>query len=246
MGEHEFGMVTMGPAYQAWVGESALAPGVEHTDIRAVFPMYQTALQVIALESSGIESIADLDGKTVGIGPAGGTGDLYYPQLFDALGLDVETRNAGAADQAGQVQDGLLDAFAFASGMPVSAFSQLEAQADVNIFSFSPDEIAVFAEQFPELSASVIPASIYSSLEEDTSAVSLWNVAITHKDMPDSLVYEVTKAVMENNDRMMQVHGAAIETLPENAKHNAFIPWHPGAVRWFEENGVEIDDDLKG
>lgn len=57
---------------------------------------------------------------------------------FDALGLDVETRNAGAADQAGQVQDGLLDAFAFASGMPVSAFSQLEAQADVNIFSFSP------------------------------------------------------------------------------------------------------------
>ncbi len=160
MGEHEFGMVTMGPAYQAWVGESALAPGVEHTDIRAVFPMYQTALQVIALESSGIESIADLDGKTVGIGPAGGTGDLYYPQLFDALGLDVETRNAGAADQAGQVQDGLLDAFAFASGMPVSAFSQLEAQADVNIFSFSPDEIAVFAEQFPELSASVIPASI--------------------------------------------------------------------------------------
>ena len=130
--------------------------------------------------------------------------------------------------------------------MPVSAFSQLEAQADVNIFSFSPDEITVFADQFPELSASVIPASVYSSLGEDTSAVSLWNVAITHKDMPESLVYEVTKAVMENNDRMMQVHGAAIETLPENAKHNAFIPWHPGAVRWFEENGVEIDDDLKG
>lgn len=245
MGEHEFGMVTMGPAYEAWQGNSELAPGIEHTDIRAVFPMYQTALQVISLSGSGISSISDLDGKTVGVGPAGGTGDMYYPQLFEKLGLDVRTRNGGAADQASQVQDGLLDAFAFAAGIPVSAFSQLEAQVDVNIFSFSEQEMAQFLDDFPELSPATIPASAYSSLDEDESAISLWNFAITHKGMPESLVYEVTKAVMENHERMIQVHGSARETMPENFVHNTFIPWHPGAVRWFEENGYEIPADLR-
>lgn len=246
MEENEFGMVTTGPAFQAWNGESELAPGVEHKDIRAVFPMYQTALQVISLQNSHIESISDLDGKTVGIGPAGGTGDMYFPQLFEKLGIEVDTRNGGAADQASQVQDGLIDAFAFASGIPVSAFSQLEAQANVNIFSFTEQEMGEFLDDYPELSQGIIPSSAYASLNEDVPATSLWNFAITHKDMPESFIYEVTKTVMENQERMLQVHGSASETIPENAEHNSFIPWHPGAVRWFEENGYEIPDDLRG
>jgi uncharacterized protein len=246
MGEHDFGMVTMGPAYQAWTGESELAPGIEHTDIRAVFPMYQTILQIVALEGSGINSVSDLDGQTVGVGPAGGTSDMYYPQLFEKLGLDVTTRNGGASDQAGQLQDGLLDAFAFAAGVPISAFNQLEAQVNVNIFSFSEEEMEQVLDDFPELAPATIPAAVYSSLDEDLPAISIWNFAITHKDMPESLVYEVTKTVMENNERMMQIHGAARETLPENFEHNTFLPWHPGAVRWFEENGYEIPEDLRG
>lgn len=246
MGEHDFGMVTMGPAYQAWIGQSELAPGLDHTDMRAVFPMYQTTLQIITLKGSDITSVTDLDGKTVGVGPAGGTSDMYYPQLFDKLDLDVDTRNGGASDQAGQLQDGLIDAFAFAAGIPISAFSQLEAQADVNIFSFSEAEMGQVLDDYPELSPSAIPASVYNSLEEDLPAISIWNFAITHKDMPDSLVYEVTKTVMENPERMVQIHGAARETLPENFEQNTFLPWHPGAMQWFEENGYDIPEDLRG
>jgi len=245
MGEHAFGMVTTGPLVAALEGKSVLAPGMSHDDVRAVFPMYQTTLQIIALKSSGIDSVDDLDGKTVGVGPAGGTADMYHPQLFKKLGLNVQTRNGGAADQAGQLQDGLIDAFAFAAGVPISAFNQLEAQADVNIFSYSPADIEKIIADYPELSAGTIPASVYSSLDEDISALSLWNFAITHKDMPESLVYGVTRTVMENHDRMLQIHGAARETLPENYKYNTIVPWHAGAVRWFEENGYEIPANLK-
>lgn len=245
MGEHDFGMVTTGPLLQALSGESALAPGMPHDNVRAVFPMYQTTLQIVALSSSGIESVADLEGKTIGVGPAGGTADMYHPQLLERLGINVRTRNGGASDQAGQLQDGLIDAFAFAAGMPISAFSQLEAQTNVNIFSYNEEEFAQVAEDFPELSGASIPASIYSSLDSEVPAVSLWNFAVTHKDMPESLVYGVTQTVMENNDRMRQIHAAARETLPENAQYNTIVPWHAGAVRWFEENGIEISDDMK-
>ncbi|MDN3517799.1 TAXI family TRAP transporter solute-binding subunit [Aquisalimonas lutea] len=243
-GDHDFGMVTMGPARLAWDGESELAPGMEHRSIRAVFPMYQTTLQIIALEGSGIDSVEDLDGKTVGVGPAGGTADMYHPQLFELMGLDVDTRNGGASDQAGQLQDGLIDAFAFAAGMPVAAFSQLEAQEEVNIFSYENHEPIL--DQYSELSSASIPADVYSSLDQEVPAISVWNFAITHEDMPESLVYQVTKTIMENHDRMVEIHKAGTETVPENFRHNGFIPWHPGAVRWFQENGYEIPEDLRG
>jgi len=244
-GDLEFGMVTMGPAYDAWTGVSELAPGLEHTDLRAMFPMYQTAFSFIALEGSGIDSVEDLDGKTVGVGPAGGTPGTYFPRFFEDLGIEVTARNGGAADLAGQLQDGLIDAFAFAAGLPFPAFSQLEAQTDVNIFGFTQEEAEKLAADFP-VSVFTIPAGTYTSVEEPITTVSMWNFAVTNAAMPESLVYEIVKTVMENNDRMLEIHQAAKETLPENVDKNPFLPFHEGAVRWFEENGYEIPDDLEG
>ena len=81
-GEHSMGFVTTGPAYDAFVGKSDLMPGVEHTDIRALFPMYQTPLQAAVLTSSGINSFKDIDGKRVGTGPAAGTSNSYWTRYF--------------------------------------------------------------------------------------------------------------------------------------------------------------------
>lgn len=244
-GDLEFGMVTMGPAFDAWNGESPLAPGVKHDQMRAMFPMYQTSFSVIALAGSGISSMADLDGKTVGVGPAGGTPGTYFPRFFEDLGLNVEVRNGGAADLAGQLQDGLIDAFAFAAGLPIPAFSQLEAQADVNIFGLTQEEAEKLAADFP-VSVFTIPAETYTSVEEPITTVSMWNFAVANAAMPESLVYEIVNTVLGNNERMMEIHQAAKETLPENVDKNTFLPFHPGAVRWFEENGFTIPDDLKG
>lgn len=245
-GDVEFGMVTMGPAYDAWTGNSPLAPGVEMDQLRAVFPMYQTSFMFIALESSGIESVQDLQGKRVGVGPAGGTPGTYLPLFLESLGVTAEIQYGGAEDLAGQVQDGLVDAFGFAAGLPIPAFSQLEAQVAVNIFAFTPEEQAAVLEAFPSVSAFDVPADTYASTESDLHSVAMWNFAIANAEVPESLVYEVTRIVMEDNARMVQIHSAATETLPENFVNNSFLPWHPGAVRWFEENGYDIPDDLEG
>ncbi|MFU8865297.1 MAG: TAXI family TRAP transporter solute-binding subunit [Rhodobacterales bacterium] len=245
-GDHDIGLVTMGPAFEAWNGESELAPGLEHKDIRALFPMYETPFQGVALRSSGITSVSDLGGKRVGVGPAGGTPGTYWPRFFDTLGLDVNVSNAGAADTAGQLKDGLVDAFVFAAGLPIGAFSQLVAESDVVLFGFTDEELATILEGHPEVSEFTIPANTYTSQEEDQSSVAMWNFAIAHADMPEDLAYEITKLVMENNDRMLQIHAAAAATLAENVDNNSFLPFHPGAVRYFEEIGVTIADELKG
>lgn len=244
MGDHAVGLVTMGPAYEAWTGVSELAPGLEHSDLRALFPMYMTPFQVIALADSGITSVSDLEGRRVSFGPAGGTSGTYWPRFFETLGISATVSNAGASDAVGQLKDGLIDAFAFAAGVPISAFSQIAAENPVNIFGFTDEQRDKILEAMPEVSAFDIPADLYP----DTPAhgtVAMWNFATASVEMPESLAYEITKLVMENNEAMVQIHAAAAETLPENVGQNSFLPYHPGAVRYFDEAGVEIPDELR-
>jgi uncharacterized protein len=244
-GDHQLGLVTMGPAYDAWNGKSELAPGLEHTDIRALFPMYQTPFQVVALRSSGITSVSDLAGKRVSVGPAGGTPGTYWPQFIAALGVDAQISYAGAADAAGQLSDGLIDAFAFAAGVPISAFSELAAQQDVVMFGFTPEEQAKVLEAFPAMADFTIPSGTYAGHDYDQETVALWNFAIAHKNLPDSLAYEITRLALDNNDRMVQIHATASETLVENWDKNTFMPFHPGAAQYYAEKGITIPDTLK-
>ncbi|AXQ95890.1 TAXI family TRAP transporter solute-binding subunit [Cereibacter azotoformans] len=244
-GDHQIGLVTMGPAYDAWNGESELAPGVEHKNLRALFPMYQTPFQIVALKSSGIASVGDLGGKRVSVGPAGGTAATYWPRFFESVGVQPQVSYSGASDAVGQVQDGLIDAFAFAAGVPIAAFAQIAAEADVNIFGFSDEERTKILEQMPELAAFDVPGGLYQGFPDPQGTVALWNFAVAHADMPETLAYEITKLVMENNPRMVQIHATAAETVPENVDKNSFLPYHPGAVRYFDEAGIEIPAELR-
>lgn len=243
-GDMAFGLTTMGPASDAIKGESPLAPGMKMDNVCAMFPMYETPFSITALSSSGIESISDIPaGARIGFGPAASTSDTYFPAILETLGVDFERRNGGWSDLGGQLQDGLLDVVAFAAGIPIPAVSQLEVQTDVNIIEFSEEELATVLEAFP-VAEFMIPASTYTTLEEDARAVSMWNFAIAGCDLPEDFVYEVTKATMENNERMRSVHRSAETSIPENIVHNTVLPFHPGAARWYEENGYEIADDM--
>ncbi|MEA2120476.1 TAXI family TRAP transporter solute-binding subunit [Halovibrio sp. HP20-50] len=243
-GEIALGLTTMGPAAEALAGESPLAPGVQMDNVCALFPMYETPFSITALADSGIESISDIpDGARIGFGPAASTSDTYFPAILDTLGVDFERRNGGWSDLGGQLQDGLLDVVAFAAGIPIPAVSQLEVQTDINIIEFTEEEQQQVLEAFP-VSEFMIPASTYQTLEEDARAVSMWNFTIAGCDLPDDFIYEITKLSMENNDRMREIHRSAEFSVPENIKYNTVLPFHPGAARWYEENGYEIADDM--
>lgn len=244
-GDLALGLTTMGPAAEALAGESPLAPGVPMDNVCALFPMYETPFSITALSDSGIESISDIpDGASIGFGPAASTSDTYFPAILEELGVDFERRNGGWNDLGGQLQDGLIDVIAFAAGIPIPAVSQLEVQTDINIIEFTEEEQAKVLEAFP-VSPFMIPASTYQTLEEDARAVSMWNFTIAGCDLPEDFVYEITKLSMENNDKMLDVHRSAATSIPENIQYNTVLPFHPGAVRWYEENGYEIPEDQK-
>jgi len=245
-GDVEMGMTTLGPAFEAVNGRSPLAPGNPHDQVRAMFPMYETPFVVTVLASSGVERIADIeDGAVIGFGPAGSTSDTYFPAMLETVGVDFNKRNGSWSDLAGQLQDGLLDVIAFAAGIPTPAVSQLEAQNEIRVLAFTEDETDTILEEFP-VSEFTIPEATYQSLDEDKQAVSMWNFAIANAELPASFVYNVMEIVLGNNERMVEIHRAARATKPEHWDTNTFLPFHEGAWKWYEDNGFDIPDDLKG
>ena len=243
-GEAAFGMTTMGPAAESLAGTNPIAPGVQMTNACAMFPMYQTPFSITALSSSGIKSVAEIPaGAKIGFGPAGSTSDTYFPRMLEELGVDFERRNGGWSDLGGQLQDGLLDVIAFAAGVPVPAVSQLEVQTDVNIIEFTADEQQKIMDAFP-VSEFDIAADTYTTLTAPARSVSMWNFAIANCDLPESFVYAATDVVMSDNDRMVSIHRAARSTVPANWNKNKVMKWHPGAAKWFNENGASIPADM--
>ena len=163
--------------------------------------------------------------------------------MLETLGVEFERRNGGWTDLGGQLQDGLIDVIAFAAGVPVPAVAQLEVQTDVNIIEFTEEEKAKILEAFP-VSSFEISADTYTTLEAPARSVSMWNFAIANCELPESFVYAATNIVMSDNERMVNIHKAARSTTVENWDKNTFMKWHPGAARWFNENGASIPAEL--
>ncbi|TQF84504.1 TAXI family TRAP transporter solute-binding subunit [Elioraea sp. Yellowstone] len=241
----ELGMVTMGVALQAWNGTGEWTRGTRFRNIRALFPMYDTPFHAVALKRSGITDHAQLNGKSVGVGPRGGTPGTYYPLMLKAIGVTPSRIGYGSAsDLIGQVSDGLLDCFAFAAGAPIPAFSEIETTNEVTIFGFTDAQMDAIVKELPELSKGELPAGTYRSQTAPIKILGVYNFAIGHKDLPEDLVYEIVKSVMTQNAALVQATAAAKETVPQNVTKNTFLPFHPGAAKWFRENGHAIPDNL--
>lgn len=54
------------------------------------------------------------------------------------------------------------------------------------------------------------------------------------------------RAIFENHEALVKGHAAAKETVLENVKRNAFLPFHPGAVKYYKSKGIDIPPHLIG
>jgi TRAP transporter TAXI family solute receptor len=243
-GGAQLGLITMGVGLQGWNGTGDWTSGKQLRNMRALFPMYDTPFQAVVLQRSGITTFAQLDKKRVGVGPKAGTGGTYLPAIMKVLGISTEM-NYGSFDVAAtQLLDGSVESFVTLIGAPVPAIQQVEAKEPVTFLSLSPEQIDAIRKAMPEFSSSKIAAGTYRSLNKDYDTFGVFNFAIGRADLPDDLVYQLVKAVFESQPRLLKAHSAASETLPQNVDKNTFLPFHPGAVRYYREIGISIPDSL--
>jgi len=232
-GAIELGFVTLGIAQQAWNGRGEWTGGRAFRAMRAVFPMYDTPFQFMALRDSGPLSVADLAGKRVGVGPSGGTTGIYIPEFFRVLKIDAALRTGSWSDMSAAIEARALDALAVGAGVPFPEFASLEKRHKVRYLPLTAREVVALRLAIPELGASVVPAGSYPSLTRHYQTGGLYNFAVARSSLPDDLVTAIAQAVFSGNDELMQANHAAAETVPANFTRNTLLPFHPGAMRWY-------------
>ena len=141
-GEAKLGFVTVGVALQAWNGTGVWAGKAPARSMRAIFPMYDTPFQLLALQDTNIRSIADMADKRIGVGPRGGTSATYFPDIFNALKVKANFVFGDWADLASQIHARSIDVLAVAAGVPFPSFIELEFKDKVRYIALSPEQLA--------------------------------------------------------------------------------------------------------
>lgn len=223
--------------------------GNAYTDIRAMYATINNYLQVFTLKNSGIQSIADLEGKTVSMGAAGSGGELAARAMLSAYGLDYTKVNAqfmGESDGAAALSDGKIDAMIATHPINSAALTELTTSCEAVLIPIESEE---FYKAYPAYVPYTVPAGTYP--HNDTDVVIPRSRIImctsTNSGLTDDDIYEITKAVWENRDEWAS-SAKSVETqvVWEDVLVGIDIPLHPGAIRYLEEKGVKVPDNLKG
>lgn len=241
-GENQLGLVIAGPGYEAWTG-TGWAAGKRYTNIRMLFPMYQAYYYGYALAKLPIRSIRDLGGRTISPGVARQTPDLYTRMFLKELGIEEPKKiiNVNHSDANGLMRDGLVDAIIIFGGVPQSAILDMETTQAIRIFGIDGKDGRRIAEKYPFFSLATIPPRSYKSQSDPVSSLAIWSFAMGNKDLPDDFVYALLKTVFENRATLVAAHKSAEEMVPE-AITNSPVPLHPGAIRFYKEQGIQLSD----
>ncbi|MGG5820483.1 TAXI family TRAP transporter solute-binding subunit [Falsiroseomonas sp. HW251] len=238
-GVAQIAFVTKSAAVEGWTGSGDWTGGRPLRAMRAMFAMYDTPFHFVARQDSGIAQISALDGRTVGVGPEGGTAAIYTPRMLPRLGVQARLVHGSWEELAAQLRSGEVDGLAAAAGVPFPALAELEAGRAIRYLPLTQDMVVSLRLAVPELAASVIPAGSYASLRSNYNTVGIYNLAVGHRDLPSDLVYRLVKTVFDFHAEMMEAHPAAAATVPANFVQNTVLPWHLGATRYYENRAVQ-------
>ena len=212
--------------------------------IRGMLPLYPSYLTIYALKSSNLNTLQDLNGKIVGFGSKGAAMDSVYREAFPAMGVNPkDIFNDGHSATATAVGDGQVDAALLYSLPPFAAITELEATKELTFIGLTEEEQNYLTSTYSFMKAGNMPAGSYQGVTEDLPVVIEWNVLCTSSDVPEDYVYLITKTLMENNPPLVEVYKGLTNVTPENTL-NFNCPLHAGVVRYLEEVGIEVPQEL--
>lgn len=231
----------------AWdASQGGLKGLAEKVAVRTLAALYSNYMHIVALEGSGIRSVADLKGKRVSTGAPGSGTEVKGLRVLEAYGLtpkDLRSQDRlGVAESAGALKDRKLDAFIWDGGLPTAAVLDLAATPGIKI-AIIPHGDAVprmVAKYGPLYFAATIPKGTYGGMTADAPVAAATNLLVAHERMEESLAYQITKVLLEHTPELVAVHKAANEITLKSAVVGSPVPFHPGALRYYKEKGITV------
>ena len=238
--EAEIGITSTDYAYFSSNGMPPFPGKVEN--IAALFGgLAPGAFQYVVWDDSDINSILDLPGKKVAVGPQGNAASFNFKELLAFYGedyADVKANYLPISDGVEQLLDGHVDMAIVQAGIPSPAIQEaLASGKKLRILSFPQEDREKILERFPYFSTIDLDKSIYPALGDAViTTFTTNNLLIVRTDLPEDLVYRITASVFDNLDDFHKIHPVARWVNPQSAVKTP-IPLHPGSAKYFKEKG---------
>lgn len=210
-------------------------------DIQVICSLHSSVLNIVTTENSGIDSIDDLKGKKVAVGPAGGGSVAGMEVILKAYGMtmdDIIPSYVSYDDGITQLKDGQVVAALAMAGLPTPAVSAMAATDKVVMVNIDEEHMKKIQDMAPYYSSVTVPAATYN-MDNDGVVIGVKNIVYCSTDLDDETVYVITKTLIEKLDDLKTYHSAVKDVTPESMADIGVYPMAPGAERAFKEAGVK-------
>ncbi len=209
------------------------------TNFSTVAALYMEQVQIVTLNPD-IKTVADLAGKNVSIGAVGS--GVYFNALdvlgaYDLTEADITPQYQDFATSVDSLKDGKIDAAFIVAGAPTTAVVDLASGNDIYLVSLDQEHIDKLIESSPYYSAYTITADTYGT-PEDCTTVAVGAVVIAGNDVSEDAVYDFVSTIFDNKGSLGHAKEAELDL--EFATSITNVPYHPGAAKYFQEQGVTV------
>jgi TRAP transporter TAXI family solute receptor len=214
--------------------------------MRTVMTLAPNIALFITPAKSGIREIADLRGKRVVVGVAGAGFEYFVGPLLAAHGLTYEDFTPLHNTQIGAVDmlaDGAASAAFLGGAVPTASITQAATSREVFFIPYSAKAKEEVIRQYPFFRPATIPAGTYPRQGEDFDGLDIGSMhLITSTGADEGFIYQVTRTIYENRDRVTEKHAAGRAINADNVIRDSGTPFHPGAIRYYQEIGIWSTD----
>lgn len=210
--------------------------------LRGVARLYDDYVQLVVARDSRINSVADLRGKRVAVGPPESGVRLIAERVLKAAGIDprqdIEPMADGIDTGPGRLRQGSIDAFFWSGGLPTDGLKQLASKFAYRFVPIEPELVSKLHAEGGAMRyyrATNMPESAYPSIQNGSTVptIAVSNVLMTRADVDARLTEWVTRTVIKSRDGIgAHVHSAQLVDL-RTAIYTDPLVLHEGARRYY-------------
>ena len=208
--------------------------------LQALMAGHPSHAYLITLEDMGINSVEDLRGKAVSIGPPASGAETTARMVLGAHGMtynDIKAKWLGTQETCDTLRDKIISAGFIFSGSPVPAVMELAVTHKLKIITIRPEMVKKIQEKFPYVGLDRLPAGTYKGQTAPLDMIAWDTYLMANSQLPEDVGYKIVKALSENTQELVSHPAGAYWTLEKTAQ-KMIVPRHPGAERYLREKGL--------
>jgi TRAP transporter TAXI family solute receptor len=213
-----------------------------HKDVCNIATLYPQYYQLVVNADAGVNTIADLKGKSITTQQKGNTGELITRQLLEVNGVkmsDVKVSYVGYTDSVNQMKDGHAVAFGLNTQVPAGAIMDLAAARDIKLIDQS-DSIDKMKKINSGYQLITIPKGSYPKQDHDVHVIGFYTHVVVSCKLPADEVYTMTKTIAGNTQVLASIVKDIGKLTPQAMGADIGVPFHPGAAKYYKEIGLAV------